>query len=297
MRTALLSWPQIPTRLVRKTQASTLFRRSVTTKSPKFSKPSSPKKAFPSANVQLADDPFTDASTDFEPGQHIVSFCRTHEVYFPGQYSHGTPKFHGSDGMDKHKHGGLKSIRVFTGPGRSNKFKLQVAYSKVHCFSQKSFKYLDRHEHPFTKTLLDIYEERTKKPLWYSCSTGPVVMSGACHYVTSRADKRIEHALRDALLEAGYDRDGRAVAKDEKDSGLNTDLYGTLTVSTREAKAVCKAKFVDLLEVARWIILETQTEQMQRAKGDKRGGGRYGPKQPPGSWAPGKKPKIRGHAI
>jgi hypothetical protein len=129
-----------------------------------------------------------------------------------------------------------------------NRYKLSVSVSQRHCFEQKSMKYFDTLEHPFAKSLLDIYVEKTKEPLWISCYA-----YGASPFPNKKASKRVAHALRDALAAAGYDRCGRRVLVNGESSVI-ADLYGTLRVIVSDPQAACNAKFVDVLENARSII-------------------------------------------
>ncbi|KAI0597201.1 hypothetical protein F4775DRAFT_261532 [Biscogniauxia sp. FL1348] len=147
---------------------------------------------------------------------------------------------------------GLKGVKL---PG--NICKLNVATSRSHCFDIKSMKYLDKFEHPFTQSVLDLYIAQTDKPLWYNAWAASGA-SGASPFPCSKAAKRMTHALRDALAACGYDRDGRRVVTDsttDRAGDVNIkELYGTLKVGCMDAKAVLRTKFVDLLEMGKVII-------------------------------------------
>ncbi|KAI0458064.1 hypothetical protein F5B21DRAFT_38440 [Xylaria acuta] len=173
--------------------------------------------------------PWDDPTAEIKPGEHVISVCKQHNIAFPGE------------------------LRPLTGfKLKQNPYKLAVFVSQKHCFAQNSMRYFDRLEHPFAKSLLDVYIEKKKEPLWMACFA-----HGAAIFPNKTAQKKIAHALRDALTAAGYDRFGRRVLADGESSGI-VDLHGTLRVLTAHPTAVCNAKFVDLLEYAKKIIASVE---------------------------------------
>ncbi|KAI3320799.1 hypothetical protein HD806DRAFT_505022 [Xylariaceae sp. AK1471] len=175
--------------------------------------------------INPASEYLHDPVTEIEPGQHVISICKRHNIGFPNQLW------------------ALKGIKL-----EKNPYKLNVSISQRHCFEQKSMRYFDTFEHPFAKSMLDIYIEKTKEPLWISCHA-----YGASPFPNKKASKKVSHALRDALAAAGYDRLGQRVLVDGESSAI-ADLYGTLRVIVGDPQAVCNAKFVDLLKNAKSII-------------------------------------------
>ncbi|KAI0426914.1 hypothetical protein F5Y09DRAFT_333778 [Xylaria sp. FL1042] len=161
---------------------------------------------------------------EVEPGKHVIAVCKQYNIAFPNQ------------------------LRPLKGLVRRNQYKLTVTTSRQHCFFHQSMKYFDKFEHPFAKSLLDIYIEKKKEPLWMSSN-----VYGASAFPNKTASRRINHALRDALIAAGYDRFGRRVYVDGESSVI-ADLYGTLRVLSTAPLAICNAKFADLVECAKQII-------------------------------------------
>ncbi|KAI1634488.1 hypothetical protein F4809DRAFT_618305 [Biscogniauxia mediterranea] len=164
---------------------------------------------------------------------------------------------------------GLKGVKL---PG--NICKLNVSTSRSHCFDIKSMKYLDKFEHPFTQSVLDLYIAQSGKPLWYNAWAASGA-SGASPFPCSKAAKRMTHALRDALAAYGYDRDGRRIVTGGTADGTSEgpgnvnikELYGTLKVGCMDAKAVLRTKFVDLVEMAKVIIRCAENELGRDYKG------------------------------
>ncbi|KAI0195807.1 hypothetical protein EV127DRAFT_419775 [Xylaria flabelliformis] len=168
---------------------------------------------------------------DIQPGQHVISVCNEHNIDFPQK---------------------LRSLRVFR--QKENPFKLAVFVCQRHCFAQNSMRYFDKLEHPFAKSLLDVYIEKKKEPLWITSYA-----HGAGVFPNKTAQRKIAHALRDALTAAGYDRFGRRVLADGEFSAI-VDLYGSLRVISAHPTALCNAKFVDILECAKKIIASVEIE-------------------------------------
>ncbi|KAJ2987870.1 hypothetical protein NUW58_g4277 [Xylaria curta] len=180
--------------------------------------------------------PLGDPTVKIEPSRHVLSVFKEHDIFFPSF---------------------LKRIpRPKLLP---NPYKLSVFVSQKHCVEVKSMKYFDKLEHPFAKSLQDIYIEKTKTPLWLAFFT---VGGGSFPSQVSR--RKIAHAVRDALAAAGYDRFGRRVPVDGEPSPI-VDLYGTLQVTSHDPLAVCNAKFVDLVEQAKHIVLQIEI-MLQRGK-------------------------------
>ncbi|KAI0405564.1 hypothetical protein F4802DRAFT_562371 [Xylaria palmicola] len=171
---------------------------------------------------------------DIRPGRHVISVCQRHKISFPFQVYR------------------LEGIRLWPNP-----FKLNAAASQNHSFASRSMRYFDTVEHPFAKTLLDIYIEKKKEPLWIHCYA-----HGGTSFPIKKASKKLAHAIRDALAAAGYDRFGRRVLGEGESSPV-TDLYGTLRVSAGDPQAICNRKFADLLEDAKKIVACAEI-QLQR---------------------------------
>ncbi|KAI1079563.1 hypothetical protein F5B20DRAFT_542725 [Whalleya microplaca] len=166
---------------------------------------------------------------DVELDESTISLCKTHDLAFPSALY------------------GLKAKL------ENNPCKLVVLFSPHHCLSRMIFKYLDKNEHPFRKSILDIYIEKTTIPFWYSAWT-----YGAGAVPCRKAKKKVEFALRDALAAAGYDRYGRRMPTAEPHR--IKELYGTLSISIREPLAACNTKFVDVVEQAKAIIAQAEFE-------------------------------------
>ncbi|KAI0551381.1 hypothetical protein F4679DRAFT_538998 [Xylaria curta] len=174
---------------------------------------------------------WSNSPIEIQPGQHVISVCNQYNIGFPQK---------------------LRPLRVFK--QKENPYKLGVLICQQHCFAQNSMRYFDKLEHPFAKSLLDVYIEKKKEPLWITSFA-----HGAGVFPNKTAERRIAHALRDALMLAGYDRFGRRVLADGESSAI-VDLYGTLRVISGHPTAVCNARFVDVLESAKKIIAGVEIE-------------------------------------
>lgn len=163
---------------------------------------------------------------DIKPGEHVRSVCRKHDISFPN---------------DARKLKGFKLKR--------NPCKWSVAVSEKHCIQRNSMKYLDKYEHPFAKSVLNMYVSRKQEPLWLSVSSLPVASPFPC----STARKKLKHAFYDALAAHGYDREGRRIAT-EGNSSIIADLCGTVQLTCGDPKVACRMKFADLLESAMAIV-------------------------------------------
>ncbi|GAP91842.1 hypothetical protein SAMD00023353_6700060 [Rosellinia necatrix] len=211
----------------------------------RLARPGPPK---PRAKAPPRAKPDSQASVDdITPGQHVISVCKQHNIVFPFQLRP------------------LKPIRLGNNP-----YRIGVVYSQKHSFAQKSMKYFDKAEHPFAKSLLNIYIEKKKEPLWIACN-----VHGAGSFPNKTATKKLAHALRDALAIAGYDRFGRRVLADGESSTI-AELYGSLSVYSTEPLLMCNAKFTDLLECGKQIIASAEINlardkdgcNLQKAQGE-----------------------------
>lgn len=168
---------------------------------------------------------WNDPNAVVEPAPNVIGVCKTYDI-----------------GLPQH-------LRSLNNPQlKGNPFRLGVTASQKHCFAQQSMRYFDTIDHPFATSLLDIYIEKKKEPLWLYC-----VAHGGSAFPLKKAGKKLAHAMRDALTEAGYDRYGRRVPV-EGQSSVIADLYGTLRVVSTDPLAVCNAKFADILVWARRIV-------------------------------------------
>ncbi|KAL7621307.1 hypothetical protein AAE478_008627 [Parahypoxylon ruwenzoriense] len=161
---------------------------------------------------------------DIQPGEHVYSVCRKHNIAFPTNLR------------------GTKGWKLGTNP-----CKLNILVSERHCFSATSMKYLDKFIHPFASSILHMYIAKTSQPLWYSTYSQPVALPFPCR----RAARKVKHAFRDALAAHGYDREGRKLASDE---GRIRELYGTVRIACGDPKATCNIKFAELLEQMNSIV-------------------------------------------
>ncbi|KAK7952328.1 uncharacterized protein PG986_008056 [Apiospora aurea] len=173
-------------------------------------------------------------SKRFDSGHEIAAFYRAQKM---------KPALH------------MKNIRV-------PQFKigsLTVQVSQSHCFDSNHMKYLDKAEHPLRKTIFDMYAGWADRPLWYSGAG-----FGAAPIVCSKAKRWIQRGLREALLERGYDRDGRVVQQKTPAAGGGAGnsggrktppaLYGTLKVLSHSPKAMCSHTFPQVLAAMRQAV-------------------------------------------
>ncbi|KAK8032901.1 hypothetical protein PG991_002299 [Apiospora marii] len=117
-----------------------------------------------------------------------------------------------------------------------------------HCFDSNHMKYLDKVEHPLRKTMFDLYATWADRPLWYSGAA-----FGAAPIVCSKAKRWMQRGLREALLERGYDRDGR-VRQEKTTTKTPPALYGTLKVLTHNPETLCQQPFSNVLEAMRQAV-------------------------------------------
>ncbi|KAI0522261.1 hypothetical protein F5B22DRAFT_593581 [Xylaria bambusicola] len=169
-----------------------------------------------------------DPNVQVKPGQHVIAICNQYDISFPTE------------------------LRPLGTRLTSNPYKITVVASPKHCFFHQSMKYFDRLEHPFAKSLLDIYIQKKKEPLWMSAFA-----HGGSPFANGTAKRKLMHAVRDALLAAGYDRFGQSVPVDGESSAVN-GLYGSLRLMSPCPQAICTAKFADLLDCAKQIIFAAE---------------------------------------
>lgn len=163
--------------------------------------------------------------SDIQPGEHISSACKQHDIWFPST---------------------LRSLKI---KFNENRVKWIVATSEKHCLDRYSMKYLDKFEHPFAKSVLNMHIAQKHKPLWVSISAQPVASVFPC----KTAKRRFKHAFFEALAAHGYDREGRKVVSEDNPS-IITDLYGTVQLICGDPKLACNMKFEDLLKQAMKVV-------------------------------------------
>ncbi|KAK7969369.1 hypothetical protein PG988_008442 [Apiospora saccharicola] len=170
-------------------------------------------------------------SKRFDTGGEVAAFYRTHQV---------SPALH------------MKNIRV----PRAKIKGLTVQMCPRHCLDSNHMKYIDKVEHPMRKTMFDMYATWADRPLWYSGAA-----HGAAPIVCSKAKRWIQRGLREALLERGYDRDGRVKQEQTSSAGRGRDgkappptLYGTLKVISHNPEHLCQQAFPEVLEAMRQTI-------------------------------------------
>ncbi|KAI1091973.1 hypothetical protein F5B19DRAFT_456350 [Rostrohypoxylon terebratum] len=134
-----------------------------------------------------------------------------------------------------------------------NSCKLNIMYAQCHVFDDQSGKYLDKYEHPFAKSVLNMYIKKKEEPLWYRVFSHPVARAFPCRV----AAKRVRHAFLDALAYHGYDRYGKKIVED--DSSHIASLCGTVKLGCGDPKAACNIKFADLLEQFKLIVAGLET--------------------------------------
>ncbi|KAI1392293.1 uncharacterized protein F4822DRAFT_390411 [Hypoxylon trugodes] len=159
------------------------------------------------------------------PGPHIDAFCKKHNILLPFST---TP---------------LKGWKQ-----GENICKLRVHASEYHCMDGFSMKYLDKEEHPFTKSVLNMYLNKAKEPLWFKAVSFPNASPFPCR----AAAMRIKHAFYDALADRGYDKQGRKIQSD--DFNVIAYLYGTVRITCADPKAACNIKFAELVEQVKPIV-------------------------------------------
>lgn len=200
-------------------------------------------------------------SKRFDTGGEIAAFYRTHKV---------SPAVH------------MRNIRA----PRVKIKGLTVQVCQRHCVDSNHMKYLDKVEHPMRKTMFDMYATWADRPLWYSGAG-----YGAAPIVCSKAKRWLQRGIREALLERGYDRDGRVVqqetttaagggAKDGGKAPTPAALYGTLKVVSHSPESLCQETFQDVLEAMRQALaaaephlISNQSSQSNGKQDQKQGNG------------------------
>ncbi|KAI1448962.1 hypothetical protein F5Y02DRAFT_414226 [Annulohypoxylon stygium] len=167
-------------------------------------------------------------------GDHIRQVCEQYQIALPNSRVF--------------RHLSLHHLKM-----KDNPCKLNIMYAQGHVFEESSNKYLDKYEHPFAKSILNMYIKKKENPLWHKVFSHPMARPFPCRV----AAKRVRHALFDALAYHGYDRDGRKIAKDA--SSIITALYGTVKIGCGDPKAACNIKFADLLEQLKPIVAGLET--------------------------------------
>ncbi|KAI0395596.1 hypothetical protein F5Y17DRAFT_422936 [Xylariaceae sp. FL0594] len=142
-----------------------------------------------------------------------------------------------------------------------NPWKLNAAIAPQHCFSSYSHKYFDLVEHPWAKSQLDLYVEKTKTPLWLQVES---FGSGATPVPCRKSKKKFRTAIIEALAAAGYDVNGRKQLVDGESSPI-TELYGTLRVGISDPVAVCNSSAADVRRAAD-IIVQHAILELRRDK-------------------------------
>ncbi|KAI0169769.1 hypothetical protein GGR52DRAFT_481764 [Hypoxylon sp. FL1284] len=169
--------------------------------------------SYTRASSVTTDSPET---PEVHPGKHVITACRLHNFAFPNKMAR------------------IKGMKI-----RNNNLKLGAAVSERHCMEKNTMKFLDKVEHPFAKSILNMYISRKDKPLWYTTHAHPVASSFPCH----KAESRILNAFREALAAHGYDRDGRKVNTED----VIVDLYGTVHLTCGDPRTACNIKFRDVV--------------------------------------------------
>ncbi|KAI2469724.1 hypothetical protein F4781DRAFT_207960 [Annulohypoxylon bovei var. microspora] len=162
-------------------------------------------------------------------GDHVNSVSREYGISLPNQRVL--------------RHITMNQLKINNNPG-----KLNVMIAQCHCFDTSSLKYLDRYEHPFAKSVLNMYIKKKEDPLWYKVFAA---QAGASPFPCRVAAKRIRHAFLDALAFYGYRPNGRKDTTEDSDIAA---LYGTVKISIADPKAACNTKFADIFEQAKLIV-------------------------------------------
>ncbi|KAI1764904.1 hypothetical protein GGR53DRAFT_491969 [Hypoxylon sp. FL1150] len=162
---------------------------------------------------------------EVQPGEHVFSACEKHDLSFPNN---------------------LRPLKI---KFKENRVKCSVSTSGKHCLEKYSLKYLDKFEHPFAKSVLNMHVAQKHKPLWVSITVYPIASAFPCKV----AKRRFKHAFFEALAAHGYDREGRRVASEDSQSVI-ADLYGTVQLTCGDPKIACTMKFTDLLKQAMKVV-------------------------------------------
>ncbi|XXH05886.1 hypothetical protein Hte_012327 [Hypoxylon texense] len=202
---------------------------------------------YPKLSRPIELQTFTIDGQGVQPGEHVRSVCREHDLSFPNV---------------------LRRLQGFK--LKENPYKLVVVVSEKHCIQRNSMKYLDKFEHPFAKSILNMYVSQKRKPLWVAVSCLPEAKPVVC----TTARRKFRHAFHDALAAHGYDREGRRIATEGGSSSVIADLCGTVQLTCGDPKVTCQAKFADLLESTMVIV-----SSLELALGRDKNGIRINPAQ------------------
>lgn len=186
------------------------------------------------SNAALRPTPFR-AEVDFEalePDQVVGAFIRKHDIHLP-----------------------MKMMKRIPGIPRPQPMWLSALMSRRHCFDHNALKYLDKLEHPMRKTMLDYYEAKKDQPLWYVTAS----FGDARPIVHTKATRWMKRGLREALLERGYDIQGRKVASSGQDTSIR-DMYGTIKVHCSDAKALCKLEWPGVFALMKKVLVAAEVQ-------------------------------------
>ena len=110
--------------------------------------------------------------------------------------------------------------------------------------------------------MLDYYEARKSQPLWYVAAS----FGDARPIVHTKASRWMKRGLREALLERGYDREGRKVAKNGQDTSIR-DMYGTIKVHCSDAKALCKLEWPGVFALMKKVLVAAEAHLQRNQAG------------------------------
>ncbi|KAI1261535.1 hypothetical protein F5Y18DRAFT_401549 [Xylariaceae sp. FL1019] len=127
---------------------------------------------------------------------------------------------------------------------RDKPWKVWLSISHKHCFNPRHKNYLEELEHPWTKSQMDMYIDKSKEPLWL---WGFFSGAGAC--AVRKSEKAMKQAFRWAMAQKGYDRYGTQTNHKGVVTGI---MYGTLQISCNTPCALYKEK--TLRPIARDIL-------------------------------------------
>lgn len=237
---SLLSGPQLWLRTSTRALSSRGFRQSKPAAGPNHHVPGQGQRRGqpPAAADAARRPPPFGAEVDveaLEPDQVVGAFIRKHDIHLP-----------------------MNLMRRIPGIPRPQPMWFTALMSRRHCFDHNTLKYLDKLEHPMRKTMLDYYEARKSQPLWYAAAS----FGDARPIVHTKAARWMKRGLREALLERGYDREGRKVVTDGQSTSIR-DMYGTIKVQCADAKALCKLEWPGVFALMR-KVLEAAEVQLKR---------------------------------
>ena len=167
-----------------------------------------------------------------EPDQVVGAFIRKHDIHLP-----------------------MNLLRRIPGIPRPQPVWLTALMSQRHCFDHNALKYLDKLEHPMRKTMLDYYEAKKSQPLWYVAAS----FGDARPIVHTKAVRWMKRGLREALLERGYDREGRKVVTGGGGASVR-DMYGTIKVQCSDAKALCKLEWPGVFALMKKVLAAAEVQ-------------------------------------